>query len=157
MAMEIFALSDRRLNSIAEWQRAIDSEGFALQLSAETPFAQLSGFLPVRYDNAPSGFECDHWEPRSVMDEDPSAAFGHAWQYALAFRFGGRPGELESAWIAATAYARATAGVVFDTEENRIFQPDEAASLVRRIESNRSNIDHEAIQKEILRRVRGEP
>ena len=47
MAMEIFALSDRRLNSIAEWQRAIDAEGFALQLSGETPFAQLSRFLPV--------------------------------------------------------------------------------------------------------------
>lgn len=157
MAMEIFALSDRRLNSIGEWQRAIDADKFALQLSAETPFAQLSGFLPVRYDNIPSGFECDHWEPRAVMDEDPSVAFGHSWKYALAFRFGGRPGELESAWMAATAYARATAGVVFDTEENRIFQPDEAARLVRKIESNRANIDHEAIQKEILRRVRGEP
>jgi hypothetical protein len=157
MAMEIFALSDRRLNSIAEWQRAVDAEGFALQLSAETPFAQLSGFLPVRYDNAPSGFECDHWEPSAVMDENPSNAFGHAWTYALAFRFGVRPGELESAWMAAAAYARATAGVVFDTEENRIFQPDEAARLVRKIESNRANIDHEAIQKEILRRVRGEP
>lgn len=155
MAMEIFALSDRRLNSIAEWQRAIDAENFGLQLSAETPFAQLSGFLPVRYDNALSGFECDHWEPRSVADENPTTAFGHAWKYALAFRFGGKPGELESAWMAATAYARATAGVVFDTEENRIFQPDEAVQLIRRIESNRANIDVEAMQKEILRRVLG--
>lgn len=155
MAMEIFVLSGRRLNSIAEWQRAVDSEGFALQLSAETPFAQLSGFLPVSYDNAPSGFECDHWEPRCVADENPTTAFGHAWKYALAFRFGGRTGELESAWIAATAYARATAGVVFDTEENRIFQPDEAVQLIRRIESNHANIDVEAMQKEILRRVLG--
>ena len=137
MAMEIFTLSDRRLNSIAEWQRAIDAESFGLQLSEETPFAQLGGILPVRYNNAPSGFECDHWDPRSVMDEDPNTAFGHAWKYALALRFGGRAGELESAWMAATAYARATAGVVFDTEENRVFQPDEAARLVRQIESKR--------------------
>ncbi len=59
--------------------------------------------------------------------------------------------------MAAAAYARATAGVVFDTVENRIFQPDEAAKLVRRIERDRSKIGHEAVQKEILRRVRGEP
>jgi hypothetical protein len=91
------------------------------------------------------------------VDENPTAAFGHAWKYALAFRFGGKPGELESAWMAATAYARATAGVVFDTEENRIFQPDEAVQLIRRIESNRPKIDVEAMQKEILRRVLGKP
>ena len=52
MAMEIFALSDRRLNSIAEWQRAIDDEGFPFppRLSADVLVGQLSGFLPARYD-----------------------------------------------------------------------------------------------------------
>ena len=139
MAMEIYALSDSQLNSIAEWQRAINAEHFPfpVQLSVETPFNKLSGFLPAHYDNAPSGFECDHWNPRSTMGEYPDIKFGHSWKYALAFRFGGRPGELESAWMAATAYARATGGVVFDTEEGRIFQPDEAAQLVRKIEQNR--------------------
>jgi hypothetical protein len=40
MAMEIFALSDRRLNSIAEWQRAIDAEGFPFpaRLTTDVPF-----------------------------------------------------------------------------------------------------------------------
>jgi hypothetical protein len=139
MAMEIYVLSDRRLNSMAEWQRAIAAERFPLplRLSADTPFAQLSGFLPVQYENAQVGFECDHWDSRSTMSEHPNIEFGHPWKFALAFRFGGRPGELESAWIAATAYARATRGVVFDTEEDRIFEPNAAAQLIRKIENNR--------------------
>jgi hypothetical protein len=139
MAMEIYALSDRQLNSLADWQRAINAEGFPfpLQLSANTPFADLSGFLPVRYENVQTGFECDHWDPRSIITEYPDIGFGHPWKYALAFRFGAKPGELESAWMAATAYARATRGVVFDTEEGKLFKPDEAAQVIRKIENNR--------------------
>jgi hypothetical protein len=139
MAMEIYALSDRRLTSMAEWQRAIDVERFPfpLTLSVSTPFAQLHGFLPVRYEKAQTGFECDHWDPQSVIAEYPDISFGRRWKFALAFRFGGRPGELESAWMAAAAYTRATRGVVFDTEEGRIFEPNDAAQLIRKIESNR--------------------
>jgi hypothetical protein len=158
MAMEIYALSDRQLDSMAEWQRAIDAENFPvpLRLFEDATFASLGGFLPVRYDDAESGFECDHWEARSISDDYPEAALGKPWRYALAFRYGGRQGELESAWMAATAYARATGGAVFDTEEARLFTADEGAALVRTIENNRSHIDVEAMRAEILRRVRGE-
>lgn len=140
MAMEIFALSDRQLNSVAEWQRAIDGESFPFppRLSDGVSFANMSGFLPVWYDGAQCGFECDHWALQSIMDDYPEIAFGHPWKYALAFRFGIRRGELECAWMAATSYARATRGIVFDTEEGRLFRPDEAAQLVRKIEGNRA-------------------
>ena len=139
MATEIFVLSDRRLNSVAEWQHAINSERFPfpLRLSADLSLANLSGFLPAHYESAPSGFECDQWDSRSIADDYSDIVFGHPWKYALAFRFGIGHGELESAWMAATAYARSTGGVIFDTEEGRIFQPDEAAQLVRKIEQNR--------------------
>lgn len=152
MAMEIFALANRQLNSIAEWQRAIDAEGFSFptQLSADVSFANLSGFLPARYDNMKCGFECDHWALRSITDDYPNIAFDHSWKYALAFRFGVKRGELECAWMAATAYERATSGAVFDTEEGRLFQPDEAAQLVRKIEGNRAlraGIDEEIRRK----------
>lgn len=43
MSMELFVLSDRRLASIAEWQRAINAESFPLRLSPETPFEELDG------------------------------------------------------------------------------------------------------------------
>jgi hypothetical protein len=151
MAMEIYTLSDRRLNSMAEWQRAINAEGFPfpLMLSTETTFARLTGFLPARYENTQTGFECDHWDPHSIMAEYPGTDFGHQWKFALAFRFGGKPGELESAWMAATAYARALSGVLFDTEEGRVFQPNDAANLIRRIENNRSR---RAAMDEAIRR-----
>lgn len=110
MAMEIYVLSDQRLNSLAEWQRAINAEHFPfpLQLSADNPIPGLSGFLPVRYEGVQTGFECDYWNPQSIVADYPHIGFGHPWKYALAFRFGARRGELESAWMAAAAYARAT-------------------------------------------------
>lgn len=140
MAMEIFALSDQQLNSMAEWQRAIDAEAFPFpaRLPADVSFSELSGFLPVDYDNAKSGFECDHWDPEDIFDDYPSVAFGRRWKFALAFRFGFSHGELECAWMAAAAYARATGGVVFDTEEAKLFDPDEAVQLVRKIEGDRA-------------------
>jgi hypothetical protein len=154
MAMEIYVLSDRRLNSLTEWQRAIDAESFPfpLRLSADASFDELNGFLRARYENAPSGFECDHWDSRSIIADYPHIGFGHAWKYALAFRFGVKPGELESAWMAATAYARATRGLVFDTEEGKLFQPDEAAQVIRKIENNRPlrAAIHEAIDQKLF-------
>jgi hypothetical protein len=154
MAMEIYVLSDRRLNSWTEWQRAIDMESFPfpLQLSAIASFDDLDGFLPVRYENAQTGSECDHWASRSIVVDYPHNGFGRSWKYALAFRFGVRPGELESAWMAATAYARATNGVVFDTEEGKLLHPDEAAQIVRKIENNRPlrAVIHEAIKQKFF-------
>jgi hypothetical protein len=41
MSMEIHALSDRQLNSIADWQKAIDTENFTLQLSTATGTLKL--------------------------------------------------------------------------------------------------------------------
>ena len=43
MAMELYVFSDRRLASIAEWQRAINAERFSLRLLTETPFEELDG------------------------------------------------------------------------------------------------------------------
>jgi hypothetical protein len=70
----------------------------------------------------------------------------------MAFRFGINRGGLECAWMAAAAYARATNGVVFDTEEARVFQPEEAVQLVRKIEGNRAvraRID-EAVKRKLF-------
>jgi hypothetical protein len=55
---QIFVLSDRRLGAIAEWQQAIDAEGFDLRL-----FEDLSGHLPAHRGEQHAGFECGHWDP----------------------------------------------------------------------------------------------
>jgi hypothetical protein len=43
MAMELHVLSNRRLSSIAEWQRAIGAQGFPLRLAADVQFASADG------------------------------------------------------------------------------------------------------------------
>jgi len=136
MSIEIFVMSDRRLGSIAEWQKAIEQEGFALRLDASRPFETLSGHLPAWRGSVPAGFECNHWDPAELLDDDNLADidFGRRWTQTLAFRFGGDFLALWGAFAAATAYARATGGVVFDGEAGEIFTADTAAEVTRDIE-----------------------
>ena len=133
MSIEIYVLSDRQLASIAEWQQAIDREGFALRLSTERPFDALSGHLPAQWDDKHAGFECDHWKGSEVIDENPDVEFGRRWEHVLAFRFGGDFGALLGAYAAAAAYARATDGVVFDGESGEVLTPEKAAVVATAI------------------------
>lgn len=134
MSIEIFVLSDRRLAAMAEWQQAIDSEGFTLKLDASRPFEAMSGYLPAQRDEQEAGFECDHWDPSEIIENCPDIDFGRAWTQALAFRFGGDFHALWGAYAAAAAYARATGGVLFDGESGEVLPPDKAAEIARDIE-----------------------
>ena len=42
-----------------------------------------------------------------------------------------------AAWMAATAYAHATNGVVFDEQEGKIFTPEESLKIIRETEQRR--------------------
>ena len=134
MAMEIHVLSDRRLASIAEWQRAIDAEGFPLRLSSGVQFDTAQGFLPSRLGEKKTGFECYHDNASETMNFLGQINFGHRWGFALGFRWIGDPAELQAAWMAATAYARSTDGIVFDHQEGRVFTPLQALEVIRNIE-----------------------
>jgi|SoiMethySBSTD1v2_1073268.scaffolds.fasta_scaffold708291_2 hypothetical protein len=142
MSIEIFVLSDKRLSSIAEWQQAIDAEGFDLRLDSSRPFANLSGHLPAQRRGRHAGFECDHWDPKDVMEEDGCADidFGGDWTQALAFRFGGDFHALWGAYAAAAAYAKATQGVVFDGESGEVLAPDNAVKVARDLERDLPSI-----------------
>jgi hypothetical protein len=130
MAMELFVLSDRKLASIDEWQQAIDREGFPLRLSVETPLSDVNGFLPAALRGAQTGFECDHWDAGSLITYYADVDFGHNWNYALAFRWRGSDvDEMQAAWMAGAAYARATDGVVFDLESGQVMTPPAAAQV----------------------------
>jgi hypothetical protein len=134
MAMEFHVLSERRLNSIGEWQRAIDAENFQLQLLTNTQLGALSGFVPVRLEGKTCGFECYHGDAVEVMQVDSELDFGGSWTFALSFRIVGDFAELRSAWMAATAYAHATGGVVFDPQEDKLYDYNQARKAVRDIE-----------------------
>lgn len=134
MAMELFVLSDMQLNSRDAWQAAIDSEGFPLRLINNRPTDALKGFLPVFLHGVATGFECSHWPAQVFMRERSDMNFGRNWSYVLTFRWGSDFNQLQSAWMAATAYAKATGGIVFDDEEGKIHTAAEARDIVQDIE-----------------------
>lgn len=130
MAMELFVLSDKQLLSVAEWQLSIDSEGYALRLDGNKAIAALRGFLPARLRDAKTGFECNSWPADEFMREIPNVNFGHAWKYVLAFRWGGNLSQVPAVWMAATAYAKATDGILFDEEAGITCSAADARTVV---------------------------
>lgn len=131
MSMEICVLSDTRLNSVSEWQRAIDAEGFALRLSDGQSFAELRGFLSSYLHNEKTAFECHHVPAKEMIDTYDNIEFDHEWKYALVLVWGGNYTEMKAAWMAATAYARATSGIVFDPQASQLFSASEALDVVK--------------------------
>ena len=134
MSMEVAVLSDRRLATTAEWQQAIDTEGFPLRLDPECALAEARGFFPAHFGDKLTGFECYHDDAAEMMQDYPDIDFGRRWTQALGLRFLGDPHELRAAFMAATAYARATGGVVWDGELGEVMSPDRAAEVTREIE-----------------------
>ena len=153
MSMELWIFSDKKLNSISEWQAAIDAEKYPLRLSDETPFEKLDGFLPSRLRGELTGFECYHDDAGELMRNNASLNFGHEWKYVLAFRWlGSKEDETLAAWMAGTAYARATDGVIFNDQDFKSRTASESQEVVRDIE-NPSQAYEEARRE--LRRRRG--
>lgn len=136
MSVEIFVLSDRKLTSIAEWQRAIDEEGFALKLDTSRPFDELSGHLPSSWGEREAGFECDHFDAAQFIGEMAHIEFTRPWKHLLAFRVGANFCSLMGANMAAAAYARATEGVVYDEASGEFLSPDAAAKMARECEED---------------------
>ena len=66
--------------------------------------------------------------------------FGRPWTQTLAFRFGGDFHALWGAYAAAAAYAKATEGVLFDSESGEVLPPDRAIAAAREIERDLPNL-----------------
>jgi len=116
---------------MSEWQHAIDAEGFALNLSDARSFAKLRGLLPSYLHNENAGFECHHVPANEMIDTYDNVEFDHEWKYALVFVWGGNYTDMEAAWMAATAYARATSRIVFDPQAGQLFSVSEALKVVK--------------------------
>jgi hypothetical protein len=68
------------------------------------------------------------------MHEYPEIDFYRRWTHALAFRWGADLSACQGANMAATAYARATEGFLFDADAGVLLTPGEAAERVRKME-----------------------
>lgn len=130
MSLEVCVFSDASLASMSDWQKAIDAEGFALRLSDDEPFAEVNGFLPASLSDKKTGFECYHVDPREMIDTYENIQFGRDWKYALVLVWGGDFAEMQAAWMAATAYARATSGLVFDPQASYLLTASQALEMV---------------------------
>ena len=89
--------------------------------------------------------------PELIVDW-PDVDFGHAWKLVLAFRIGASFKSLLGAWIAATAYARATDGIVFDEADAKLYPPDDALKLIRNLERDLPRFEQQ--MKELQERPR---
>lgn len=89
MSMELHVLSDRRLNSVAEWQRVIDAEGFQLRLAGDVHLPTASGMVPVTLEGKQTRFECYHDDAMETIRFLGVSNFTHFWKYALGLRLGG--------------------------------------------------------------------
>lgn len=151
MAMELHVLSDRRLNSIAEWQQAIDAEKYPLQLGADMNPGAVDGLLPAVMNGQQVGFECFNDRAPETMNFLGNDQFNRPWKYALGFRWRGSGfEELKAAWMAATAYAAATGGIIFDHEEGKVLTPQQGRKLAAKFisESPRIKARLEEIKKQ---------
>uniref|UniRef100_Q07I66 Uncharacterized protein n=1 Tax=Rhodopseudomonas palustris (strain BisA53) TaxID=316055 RepID=Q07I66_RHOP5 len=151
MSMELYVLSDEQLPSIEAWQQAIDAAGFSLRLSTERPFAALRGALPVMLGDRATSFECDHWSAATLMAEMPDVAFGQGWSYALAFRWGADFDAGAATYMAASAYATATGGRVFDCAEGKLISPQRAGDIAREFEQSGPLVE-EAVRRAMEKR-----
>ena len=134
MPMEIYALSNRRLASIAEWQEAITREGFDLRLYESRPFVSWMDIWRHIAVAGPLGFACEHRDAVELIDNHRNIDFGRRWMKALAFRPGADFDALWGALAAAAAYARATDGVVFDPIAREVLPAAKAVESARQVE-----------------------
>jgi hypothetical protein len=145
MSMEIYVFSNKHLSSIGAWQEAIDTEHFALALNTERPIGKLQGLLPVIWNGNQTGFECDHRRPNAVIETYPNAHIDSRWKYCLAFRWGADVRACLGAYMGASAYAKATDGVVFDPDAGKTFTPQQAKQMAIKIEKEMPSFER-AIQ-----------
>lgn len=134
MSMEVLVFSDRRLSSMGEWQRSIDSEHLGILLPTDASIDELRGYLPVHRNQKRTGFECHHYDAAEMMAFCQGVNFDHPWTQCLCFIWASDFDEALAAYMASAAYAKATEGIIYEPEDNVIMSPHEALALARRLE-----------------------
>jgi hypothetical protein len=137
MSMQICVLTDSRLNSIVEWQQSIDAEGFPLRLSGSEPGRNLVAQLR----DEETSIEYGIYDFGKLKDTYRHVNFGRDWKYVIAFTWSSDFAEEIASWMAATAYARATDGIIFDEQEGKLFTPAESLEVTRDIERRRPELE----------------
>lgn len=156
MSMEICVLSNVRIASTAEWQLSIDAEEFPLRLPHQEPLAEtVGGHLQVQFGDKNTMIEYSVVDFSELKETYKNINFEHDWRNVLAFTWATDFKEEIAAWMAATAYARATHGVIFDEHDGRLLSPAESLGVVADLE--RSLPAKEAALLSFLQQLKSEP
>jgi hypothetical protein len=100
-------------------------------------------------NNKTTGFECYHDDAGELGTLMSQA--GGKWLFALGLRWSSDPTEVQAAWMAASAYARATLGLVFDHQEGKALTAAQAKEITLEIERDLPRF--EKTMAEILKKV----
>lgn len=153
MSMELLIFADKELDNVQEWQAAIDAEGFPLRLAADVIFNRISGFFPMHLRGELTGFECYHEDSGKIIAMNPGLGIDHPWRFVLHFVWrGSKWNELLAAWMAASAYARATNGIIIDGEDWKFYTAAQARARVVYLESPESLARMQEIRDELRRK-----
>lgn len=150
MSVEVYVLSNKLLYSTNALQSNIDQLGFQLTVLTDRDWTVARGHVSASWKGQEAGFECSPAQ-LAGLKETYALNLGGPWDHAICFRFGTLPG-CAGALIAAAAYAHATNGVLFETEDLKIFSPSDAITHAR--ESELEVVRWEEIQDRVSRELR---
>ena len=132
MSLSAYVLSTRALETIGEWQAAIDAHGFKLTLGgeAEERIEALFGHLPVVWQGHEAGFEClpgGEDAAEDFVDDEEEARLGGPWTQILEISYVGLA-NIAGVAIAGAVYAHATGGIFWEGEEGVRIDAGEAVA-----------------------------
>jgi hypothetical protein len=154
MAMELYVFSDRQLPSMSAWQQAIDAAGFPVGLPTRFPFDWENRVLPAEFRGRATTFESGLCDAGERMAESPHIDFGRRWKHGLVLRWGSDAYAGAAAYLAGSAYAKVTGGVLLDCEEGKIISANRAAEIGFDIERSTPMI--EAAVRKVIEQFRND-
>lgn len=125
MTMEAYALFERPLSSVSEWQAAIAAIGFDLTLQSDAVPSARSGHLPAIWQGREAGFECSTIPFSDLVEAYPDVDFGGPWACVYAFDFATFPA-CAGTWIAIAASLAVSGGLAFDPHEGNVLTAEGA-------------------------------
>jgi hypothetical protein len=130
MARELFVFSDKRPDTVAEWNATLADIGFDVVIDAGR-VADLSGSQPTKLRGHDVWIEYDHFDAAKFFEDQDYVKKERDWKYLLAFRWGSDIYAHPAVFMVAAAYAKATDGVVLDEWEPIFRKWDEVAEIAR--------------------------
>ena len=133
MSGTVIVLTTRaKLPTLQAWQTAIDSHGFKVALDPSGDFTDHDGFWPAKYQGRAAGFELSNASPDEALEDYPEVE--GKFDIAFSFVTDSNMDEACSSWLAASALAHLTGGVLLDDSSGDAIPGADALEWARELE-----------------------